>query len=146
MSLHKRGQWWYGDSQADIRDELTRVGKLNEYVPTQFADAKCSCGSTVFSLKIDENEGAAVRSCVICSQSHPIGDSGEYLEDANLEECACPCGEEKFEITVGVHLYDGSEDVKWFYVGCRCSFCGIAANYGDWKSEFEDYRALLALV
>ena len=34
MALRKRGKYWYGDSQADIRDELTRVGKLNEYVPT----------------------------------------------------------------------------------------------------------------
>jgi len=34
MALKKRGKWWYGDSQADIRDELVRLGKLNECVPT----------------------------------------------------------------------------------------------------------------
>ena len=146
MSLHKLGRWFYDDSQADIRDELTRFGKLNEYIPTQFADAKCLCGSTVFGLKIDENEGAAVRICVACSKSHPIGDSDEYLEEANLEECACPCGEGKFKVTVGLHLYDGSEDVRWLYLGCRCSVCGITANYADWKNEFEDYRVLLARV
>jgi hypothetical protein len=33
MGLSKRGKW-YGDSQADIPDELLRVGNLNGY----FAD------------------------------------------------------------------------------------------------------------
>jgi hypothetical protein len=63
-----------------------------------------------------------------------------------LEECACPCGEEEFEITVGVHLYYGSEDVKWVYIGCRCVACGLTANYGDWKNEFNGYRDFLARV
>ena len=44
---------------------------------------------------------------------HPIGDSSEYLKDAELEECACPCGSEEFEITVGVSLYEDSNDVRW---------------------------------
>ncbi len=148
MALQKRGKWWYGDSQADIRDELIRVWKLNEYIPTQFADAQCVCGGRLFRLRLDEEAGAAIRVCTRenCAQSHPIADSDEYLEDADLEECACPCGEEKFEITVGVHLYEGSDDVKWLYLGCRCPSCGVTGNYGDWKNEFIDYRKLLARV
>src|SRR3954447_6630790 len=129
MALRKRGKWWYGDSQADIRDELTRVGKLNEYVPSQFADARCGCGSRTFRLRLDENEGAAVRVCTKCEKEHPIGDSDEYLDGADLEECGCACGEEAFEITVGVSLYDGSDDVRWLYVGCRCPACGVTACY-----------------
>jgi len=31
MALHKRGDYRYGDSQADIRDELLRYSKANEY-------------------------------------------------------------------------------------------------------------------
>lgn len=146
MALYKRGKWWYGESQADIRAELVRVGGLNEYVPTHFADVRCNCGSSTFYLKIDEAAGVAVRTCARCVGEHPIGDSDESLDEAGPEGCACPCGGETFEITVGVHLYEGGEDVKWLYVGCRCPACGLAANYGDWKNEFTDYRKLLARV
>ena len=147
MALRKRGTWWYGESQADIRDELLRVGKLSTYVPSHFADARCGCGGRTFRLLLDEGT-AAVRVCAEtrCGQSHPVGDSDEYLEDAQLEACACPCGGEALEITVGVHLYEGSDDVKWIYIGCRCIACGLTANYGDWKNETGDYRRFLARV
>jgi len=85
MALKKRGKWWYGESQSDIRDELIRYGKLNEYVPVHFADAKCACGSNTFRLCIDDNEGAAVRICPSCATEHPIGDSDEYLDEAELD-------------------------------------------------------------
>lgn len=146
MGLRKKGKWWYGDSQADIRDELTRVGELNEYVPTQFADAKCSCGSQTFQLALDDNEGAAVRTCPMCNTEHPIGDSNEYLDEAELQTSICVCGKHIFEITVGVSLYDNSDDVRWLYVGCRCPACGLTGCYGDWKNEFIDYRELLKHV
>ena len=49
--------------------------------------------------------------------------------------CACPCGGEGFEITAGVSLYEGSEDVEWLYLGCRCPRCGLVAVFGDWATE-----------
>jgi hypothetical protein len=146
MALRKRGKYRYGDCQADIRDELVRYSKGVTYRAEHFADARCDCGGALFRLQIDDTEGAAVRACVACAQEHPIGDSAEYLEDADLEECACPCGAEVFEITAGVALYAGSEDVRWFYVGCRCPSCGLAACYGDWKNEYNGYRELLRRV
>ena len=57
-------------------------------------------GRHTFRLSLDDDEEAAVRRCVACMAEHPIGDSSEYLKDAELEECACPCGSEEFEITV----------------------------------------------
>lgn len=146
MTLLRRGKHHYGDSQNDIRDEVLRYSQLNAYVAQHFADAICACGSRTFRLLLDDNEGAAVRVCSQCNTEHPIGDSQEFLEDASLEECACPCGAESFEITIGVSLYDDSEDVKWLYLGCRCSKCGLTAVYGDWKNEFIGYRGLLARV
>jgi hypothetical protein len=146
MALKKRGKHRYGESQADIREELLRYSKANAYVVQHFADAKCTCGGTVFRLKLDDTEGAALRCCSGCSTEHPIGDSSEYLDDAELEDCACPCGEEELEITAGVSLYADSEDVRWLYLGCRCPKCGLTAVYGDWKNEFQDYRELLARV
>jgi hypothetical protein len=146
MALTQRGKFRYGESQTDIRAEIVRYSELNGYGATQFADAGCGCGNRVFHLHLDDNEGAAVRECSQCKQKHPIGDSEEYLADAELQECECPCGAASFEITVGVALYDSSEDVRWLYLGCRCPKCGLTACYGDWKNEFTDYRKLLANV
>ena len=144
MTLRKKGKYCYGDSQADIRKELHRYSLLNGYEATQFADAVCACGHKIFQLEMDESEGVAVRQCMECGMRHPIGDSDDFMEDAELEEYGCPCDEDKFEVTVGVALYDSSEDVRWLYVGCRCPACGLTATYGHWKNEFNGFRALLA--
>lgn len=146
MTLHKRGKHYYGDSQADIREEVLRYSQLNEYFAQHFADVNCECGSKTFRLTLDDNEGAAIRICTGCNNEHAIGDSEDFLENASLEECVCPCGSESFEIAVGVSLYDNSEDVRWLYLGCRCAQCGLTAVYGDWKNEFIGYRDLLARV
>ena len=147
MALQKRGEWWYGDSHADIRDEILRFSELVGYRAAHYADAVCTCGSKIFLLRLDENEGVASRACTLCnSEAHPIGDSADYLEDAEQSECACPCGKEEFEITIGVSLYADSEDVKWLYLGCRCSVCGLTAVYGNWKNVFNGYRELLSRV
>jgi len=146
MVLKKRGKYHYGDCQADIREDMLRYSKANIYQAQHFVDAICRCGARLFKLALDETEGAAVRICVQCRCEHPIGDNTEYLEDAELEECACPCGNEEFEIVVGVSLYEDSEDVRWLYLGCRCPTCGLTAVYGDWKNEFNGYRELLARV
>ena len=106
------------------------------YFPTHFADAKCKCGGREFLLLLDAEQGAAVRVCGKCGHDHAIGDSGDYLEDAELEDQECLCGSPLFEITVGVSLYRESEDVRWLYIGCRCPACGLAGCYGDWK-KFE---------
>jgi hypothetical protein len=146
MGLRKRGKYRYGDCQADIRDELRRYSKGISYQAEHFAGARCRCGGTVFRLALDDDAGAAVRTCDGCGKAHALGDSAEYLDEADLQECACPCGGEVFEITAGVALYEDSEDVKWFYVGCRCPSCGLTACYGDWKNEYNGYRELLKRV
>lgn len=145
MALTKRGRFWYSESQEDIRAELARYSTLS-YPVDHCADAICECGKKIFRLYIDDTEGAAVRICVDCKEEHAIGDSDEYLEGAELEECECPCGSGQFEITAGVALYEGSEDVRWFYLGCRCPKCGLTAAYGDWKNEFSDYKLLLERI
>lgn len=146
MALNKRGRHYYGDSQDDIRSEVQRYSQLNRYVAKHFADAICECGSKVFRLSLDDNAGVAIRICSKCNSEHAIGDSKDYLKDATPEECACPCGNEAFEITLGVSLYDNSVDVKWLYLGCRCPECKLTAVYGDWKNEFIGYQALLERV
>lgn len=147
MALQKRGKWRYGESQTDIRTEIIRYSETVGYRAEYFADAICECGGKEFVLLLDDNAGVASRVCAKCdADDHPIGDSADFMDEAEEEECACPCGEEVFEITVGVALYEDSEDVRWLYIGCRCPACGLIAVYGDWKNEFNGYRKLLAKV
>jgi hypothetical protein len=84
-----------------------------------------------------------VRICATDGSKHPIGDSQDYLDEAELQACECPCGHGAFELTVGVALYGDSEDVRWIYLGCRCTECGLTACYGDWKNEYNGWRELL---
>jgi hypothetical protein len=91
VTLRIRGKYRYGDNQADIREEIARYSALNAYIAHHFADSVCNCGSHVFRLLLDDAAGAAVRRCASFSAQHPIGDSKDYLEDADSGECACPC-------------------------------------------------------
>lgn len=146
MALKRKGKYSYGDGQMDIRAELLRYSKLNGYLAAHFADAVCACGGRIFRLFVDDVEGAAVRKCEACKTKHPIGDSAEFLSGASLSKCECVCGAYSFEITVGLALYEDSEDVRWIYVGCRCPACHLMGSYGDWKNEFEGYQKLLGMI
>jgi hypothetical protein len=146
MGLRKKGQWWQSDSQADIPQELIRFGRLNEYEPSEFADCKCPCGSRTFRLTVDDEEGAAVRTCTACQIAHPIADSADYLTNADLQPMSCVCTKDIFEITVGLSLYEVSDDVAWLYIGCRCPSCGVTGCYGDWMNEYEGFDELLEKV
>lgn len=145
MALRKVKGSFYGDSQLDIREVLINYSK-NGYPTTHFRDAVCRCGGKRFRLMADDLQGAAVRICKECGDKHSIGDSEGYLEAAELEECECPCGSGFFEVTAGVALYQDSEDVRWFFLGCRCPECGLTACYGDWKNEYPGYQDLLDRV
>ena len=144
MAIRKDNGHTYGDEQADLRGELDEYSATNGYPVHHAADARCACGGRTFELAIDDGEGVALRVCRACGHEHWIGDSADFLDDAELEACECLCGESAFEVTLGVSLYPGAEAVRWLYVAARCSSCGLLGVYGDWKNEFDDYRELLA--
>lgn len=48
MTLKKRGKHRYGDYQTDIRPEIVRYSRNNEYVAQHFKDAVCQCEGRVF--------------------------------------------------------------------------------------------------
>ena len=144
--LRTQAGFSYGDAQSDIRAELHDYSTANKYPTVHYADAVCRCGGRLFKLLVDDTAGAALRICRQCGEEHAIGDSADYLADAELTECECPCGGPVFEVTVGVALYRNSDDVRWLYIGCRCPVCGLTACYADWKNEFTNYRDLLANV
>ena len=112
----------YSDTQADIRDELR---DYSAGACTSFADSVCVCGGREFQLALDENAGAAIRTCWRCHQEHAM--TGEP-DIAELEECECLCGADRFELTCGAAA-------DWFFVGARCTACGLTGCYGDWESK-----------
>ena len=77
MALKKRGKYRYGDTRADIRAEIRRYSKDN-YPARHFADAVCACGGRKFTILLNDDEGAAARTCVACEDQQPIADSAEY--------------------------------------------------------------------
>jgi hypothetical protein len=147
MASLRRCKHWYDDAEADSRVELLLYSQLNGHAAQHFADLACTCGKRAFHLYLDDTVRAAVRVCTSCGSEHPIGDSSEYLADAELLECMCPCGGDAFEITAGVSFYrEDKLNVVWLYLGCRCPDCGLTACCGDWVTEFETYQELLARV
>lgn len=144
MTISRESGYWLGTDDSDIQTEIVRYSKLNEYEAKRFARATCACGSDSFKLESDEAAGAARRSCAACGESRLMGDSAEYVADANLDNHACVCGHDAFGITSGVALYPNSNDVRWYYIGCRCRACNLIGVFADWKSESGDADAFLA--
>lgn len=127
----KVGEQTYGESPADTRDELREYSTGS---CTDFADVACACGGREFHLSLDEAATAAVRTCWKCHREHALaGDPAK----ADLEECECLCGADRFEITCGAAS-------DWFFIGARCTACGLTGCYGDWQSAAAP--ALLAAV
>lgn len=129
----------------DVREYLM-THSAGGYTPTHFAAAVCGCGAQVFRVDLDDAAGVAVRTCVVCGGRHPMGDSEEYLPEAELEECECPCGGQTFKLLVGVAVYAESAAVRWVSVGLRCSACSVIGCYGDWKNEYEGFQEYLKRV
>jgi Zn ribbon nucleic-acid-binding protein len=144
MALRKKGRRLCGDSQSDIHDWIRKVS-AESYPAQHLVDAECAqCAGKLFRLAVDDEEGVAIRTCVACGNEHPIGDGGEYLEEASPEPIGCACGQDGYEVTAGVHVREDGW-VKWFYLGCRCPNCGDTGGW-DWKVVVEDYQAYLLLV
>jgi hypothetical protein len=50
-------------------------------------------------VAIDDEQGIAECRCVSCATSFVMRDSADVLDEADLSEAACPCGNESFEVT-----------------------------------------------
>ena len=145
MALTFKKKHYYGDSAQDIEPEIARFSKML-YPASAYRAATCPCGGNLFLLESDEEVGVGRRTCVACHAAHYMGDGEEYAESATLEGHVCLCDADRFELRVGVALYEDSRDVRWFYIGCRCVACGLTGVFAHWKCEGGDADALLARV
>ena len=73
-----------------------------------------------------------------------MGDSAEYAQDADFEGHKCICSAEEFELLSGVAVYEGTNDVRWYYIGCMCTTCHLVGVFADWKCEAGDADTFLA--
>lgn len=156
MTLERRGEHWYGDSAADIRELFGRHADTGDPVRA-VGDAVCECGGTVFSVLLDDECQEAAWFCRACDAQYlfhtrRVADPYEGDPDADSEYCHCHCAERDglvtggsyFELAVGVTLYDGSDDVDWAYLGCRCVTCGIVGYLAEWHRIEYSYSELFA--
>lgn len=110
------------------------------------ASCVCSeCGGRLFSMLVDDDEGAAERECVGCGGRAFIGDSEEFWEDADPGAAACPCGGEDFEAAVAFSM-DSEGSVRWVTVGLRCGQDGAMGVYVDWKIDYRPTDHLLSCI
>ncbi len=144
MALSKRKGVWYGDSRADLIPEIERYSALNGYPAVRFSAAQCvRCRGDTFRLTTDDDCGVAIRTCAACGAEAFIGDSAEYVEEAEPETSVCLCGNEHLELTLGVALYADTNDVRWCYIGARCPKCELVGVFSDYKAEAGDADAFL---
>lgn len=146
MALLRRGEHAYGEDRADLEAEVIDYGRRLRYPPTRFAHPVCGCGNQWFQLLSDETVCAVQRRCAKCGNQQWMGDSATYADRAELEPHACLCADDAdvFELAPALHLYAGSNDVRWLNVGCRCPACGLLGVYVDYKCEAGDADAFLA--
>lgn len=145
MALRKKGKYWYGTTLDDIRQQVEQYSESG-YRARRFRESVCECGNRIFRLRTDEVEGAGERTCTTCGDRHLMGDSAEFAASANLERHECICGSEEFELLSGIALYSDSNDVRWYYIGCRCTACNLIGVFADWKCEAGDAESFLAKV
>jgi len=146
MAIDRSGEWWKGSIPEDI-EEYLRTYSEDGYPSTTVVHAACAgCGGVQFSVRIDDEEGCAERTCVACGVRVEMLDSADYIQDAELTSAACPCGGGTFNVGVGFAFYDGDDDVRWVYIGLRCVVDGVLGCYGDWKIGYGPSRHLLTAV
>jgi hypothetical protein len=142
MSIDKSAKWWIGTDSNDIKEYLQAYA-ADGYKVSEFRLGKCSCGSDVFTLLADDDEGCARRTCVSCGQEEFICDSEEFWADASPEEWKCvECGSDRANVGVGFSLYEDGE-IRWLYVGERCSNCGVLGCFAGWKVAYSPSKQLL---
>lgn len=145
MTIDKTGKWWVGSDGTDL-EEYLKAYSTDSYVTHEFRLAKCSCGNTSFSLWADDGEGTAKRICSSCDNTHFLCDSEEYRSEETSTEWKCIKCKCKFaNIGVGFSLYEDGE-VRWLYVGERCTRCGILGCVAQWKVAYAPSKQLLEQV
>ena len=144
MAIDKSGKWWVGSAPTDLQEYLGALSS-GSYPIDEFRLSLCSCGGDKFVLHVEQNEGIARRTCVLCNAQHWIADSEDnYERGVRLKRFKCiTCKSPHANIGVGYSLYEDATAVRWLYVGNRCAECGVLGSMVDWKVGYEPSLQLL---
>ena len=144
MAIDTTGEWWVGTGEDDI-DTYLELLMADVHPISEVVHATCGCGSRVFTVSADADEGCVIRACSSCTKEHPVCDSGEYVEDSDLEGVVCQCGDERFELAVSFSRRDDGS-IRWLAVGVRCVACGVLGSPADCKIDYSPSEHLTAQV
>jgi DNA-directed RNA polymerase subunit RPC12/RpoP len=142
VSIDSSGKWWRGATFDDIA-EYVHEYTADGYSADQIRESICAtCGSKVFGLRGDQDEGAVRRTCRDCGRKAFIADSEESWPHASVRTCRCPCGGLDYNVAIGFALRDSGE-VRWVTVALRCTACGILGSFADWGIDYTPSTQLL---
>lgn len=146
MAIDTSGKWWTGTDAADIDQYLDEYTESGSYPVERVEHARCTqCGGDAFRLRVDRREGCVERTCADCADKHLMLDSAESLGDAKLRPIKCRCGKAHFNTAIGFAHRD-SGDVRWVYVGIRCTNDGTLGSCAEWGISYTPTSHLYATV
>ena len=134
MSIDKTRKFWHGDCPEDIIEYLDGYSE-NQIGKTVLV--KCDqCGNDAFTFQVDPDEGAIEVVCASCGKKRLLLDSSKYWDDCSPTKAKCPeCKKNQYNLGIGF-VYRENGDVKWIYIGNRCTNCGLLGSYADWKINY----------
>lgn len=133
--IDRTKKYWTGDSPEDIGQYLRLYA---EEPGLEVKPVVChGCGGDAFEVRCDANEGVIQVKCAACGAKRVLLDGEEYWEDARprLQKCrVCKTGK-TFNLRAGF-LRRENGDVRWVYIGERCTACGTLGSFLDWKVNY----------
>lgn len=133
--IDRSKKYWTGDSPEDIGQYLRLYA---EEPGLEVKPVVChGCGGDAFEVRCDANEGVIQVKCAACGAKRVLLDGEDYWEDARprLRRCRV-CKESKtFQVRAGF-LRRENGDVRWVYIGERCTACGTLGSFLDWKVDY----------
>jgi hypothetical protein len=142
VTLDKSGKLWRGENFEDLA-EYVRHYQAGGYPVAKVAESVCSqCNGRTFRVNINDDESTQ-RICLRCGAAAFIADSADHWDEADHDQCQCPCGGEEFSIAVGFALFDDG-DVRWISVGLRCLNDNVLGVYADVKIDYGPSLHLLS--
>ena len=128
-------EYWTGSEPADI------IEWLRAYTEEETLDVKpvlCSaCGCDELRMVGDQDEGALQVVCTACGAKKLLLDSAEYWKEVSHRTIKCPgCKCKDYNVHVGFSRRENNQ-VRWVYIGNRCTQCGLLGSAFDWKIDYE---------
>ncbi|MEV6069106.1 hypothetical protein AB0L82_21365 [Nocardia sp. NPDC052001] len=134
MALHMSpdGDWHIGDNPLDLDAFLHEIG-AEGYAIHETRHSLCvNCGSTVFGVSGDPDQGAIRRDCRGCGAGHFVAGCDDDWSDDHTDAVVCVCGEKDFNIAVGYSLYAERTGIRALTTAERCLSCGRIESFTGW--------------